>query len=89
MEWITENKIPVGQWMKNFVDFLTDYFFWFFDYITIVLEGFTIAVAESLLWVNIYLLIAIFTVFAGWLHRSWKLALFTALGLLFIVNLGY
>ncbi|MTI08286.1 choline ABC transporter permease subunit [Curvivirga aplysinae] len=89
MEWIAENKIPVGKWMANFVDFLTDYFFWFFDYITIVLEGFTTAVAESLLWFPDWIIIAAVTAFATWLHRSWKLGLFTALSLLFIVNLGY
>ncbi|WP_420547303.1 choline ABC transporter permease subunit [Curvivirga sp.] len=89
MEWIAENKIPVGKWMANFVDFLTDYFFWFFDYITIVLEGFTTAVAESLLWFPDWVIIAAVTGFATWLHRSWKLGVFTALSLLFIVNLGY
>lgn len=89
VEWIAENKIPVGKWMANFVDFLTDYFFWFFDYITIVLEGFTTAVAESLLWFPDWVIIAAVTGFATWLHRSWKLGVFTALSLLFIVNLGY
>ena len=38
MEWLESNKIPIGKWLADFVDFLNDYLFWLFDGFTIVLE---------------------------------------------------
>ena len=89
MDWLTENKIPLGVWIKSFVEFLNDNAAWFFDFIADVL-GFTInGMIDLLQWMPALLLVAIFTALAYGLHRSWRLALMVAGSLLLIVNLGY
>ena len=85
---ITASKIPVGQWGKEFFAVLTTHFQWFFNTLS---EGIAAAL-ESL--VDVLLLappLALIVAAAGiaWLlQRSLKLALGTALGLLFILNQG-
>ncbi len=87
-EWVADrdNKIPVGDWGRQFFDFLTDNFEWFFDNVadglTFVLDG----LADFLLLLPPVLLVAVIAAFAWWLKKSWKLALGVALGLLFIIN---
>ena len=35
MDWLTDQKIPLGKWIKNgFVDLLLDHGAWFFDYLS-------------------------------------------------------
>ncbi len=89
MEWLTDHKIPIGKVMKDFVDFLNDYFFWFFDGITIglgfVLEG----MAELLLAINPIVLIIAIAAVTFYIHRSWKLVALVVPSLLFIINQGY
>lgn len=85
-EWISSDKIPVGQWGKAFFDFLTRNFEWFFDAIadglTWLLNG-TIAI---LLWFPPIVLILAIVALAWYLQRSWKICLFVLLGFLFILN---
>ena len=89
MDWLTENKIPLGVWIKAFVEFLNDNAAWFFDFIADVL-GFTInGLIDVLQWMPPLLLVAIFATLAYGLHRSWRLALMVAGSLLLIVNMGY
>ncbi len=89
MDWLTENKVPLGAWIKSFVEFLNDNAAWFFDFISDVL-GFTInGLIDVLQWLPPLLLVAIFAALAYGLHRSWRLALMVAGSLLLIVNLGY
>ncbi len=89
MDWLTENKIPLGTWIKSLVEFLNDNAAWFFDFISDVL-GFTInGLIDVLQWLPPLLLVAIFAALAYGLHRSWRLALMVAGSLLLIVNLGY
>ena len=88
LEQITNNKIPVGQWGKEFFSFLTRNFEWFFDSIA---RGLTSALEELvniMLWFPPLILVVLFAVLAHYLQKSWKLAIGTALGLLFIVNQG-
>ena len=86
VELITGNKIPIGKWGKDFFSFLTQNFEWFFDSIarglTFLLEGLT----DIMLWFPPLVLIAAFAGLAWYLQKSWKLAVVTALGLLFILN---
>ena len=35
--WLTEPKIPLGSWIKTFVDFLNLHAQWLFDFISLVL----------------------------------------------------
>lgn len=46
MEWLESQKVPIGNWAKVFVQWLTDNFFWFFDGLSAVLE----AIILALLW---------------------------------------
>src|SRR5690606_6996111 len=89
-DWIADRdrKIEVGRWGRDFFDFLTTNFAWFFDSlargITTVLDFFV----DLLLWVPPVAIVAAMAVLAYLLQRSWKLALGVALGLLFIINQG-
>ncbi len=89
MEWLTDNKIPLGRWMKSAVDSLNDNAAWFFDAISLGLGTTIEGMVALLLWVPPLVLIFIFSVGGGWLQRSWGLAIGIALSLLLIVNLGY
>ncbi|MBP5857828.1 choline ABC transporter permease subunit [Marivibrio halodurans] len=88
-EAIESAKIPLGDWIEAFVDFLNTYFFWFFDGLTQGLEVLIELLAEGMLFLPSPLLILLFAGGAYWLHRSWKLSLFTVLALLLVINLGY
>lgn len=89
MEWLENNKIPIGRWLADFVDFLNDYFFWLFDGFTIALETVFDLTSMALLAMPALVMIALIASAAYWLHRSWKISLFIVLSLLLIVNLGY
>jgi glycine betaine/proline transport system permease protein len=89
MEWLESNKIPIGRWLADFVDFLNDYLFWFFDGFTVALEYVFDLTSNALLALPAFAMIALIAGVAYWLHRSWKIALFIVLSLLLIVNLGY
>ena len=88
-EAIESAKIPLGDWIETFVDFLNTYFFWFFDGLTQGLEVLIELLAEGMLFLPSPLLILLFAGLAYWLHRSWKLSAFTVLALLLVINLGY
>ncbi len=89
MEWLTNNKIPLGSWMKSAVDSLNDNAAWAFDAFAFGLGTLIEAMVATLLWVPAFALIAIFSVAGGWVQRSWMLGVGIALSLLLIVNLGY
>jgi glycine betaine/proline transport system permease protein len=88
-EWITGHKIPLGAWLKSFVDFLNRYASGFFDLVTLVLGSIIDALLTFLLWFPPLVLIALLGVGAYFLHRSIALAVFVVLGLLLVINLGY
>jgi glycine betaine/proline transport system permease protein len=85
---ITDHKVPIGDWARAFVDWLTTNFAWFFDAIS---SGLTVPID----WlvdilenhVNPLAFCAAAALLAFWLQRSWKVALFILVGLLFILNL--
>ncbi len=85
---ITDNKIPVGPWGKQFFGFLTTNFSAFFDLIarglTFIIEG----LVSVLLWFPPLIIILAIVALAWGLQKSWKLALGVLLGLLFILNQG-
>lgn len=95
MEWLNEiagwisareNRIPIGEWSKNFVEWLTSNFEWFFDGITVGLKFVLEGTVDVLVSIPALLLILILVGLAYVLQRSWKLALFTLLGLLLVLN---
>ncbi|WP_136660181.1 choline ABC transporter permease subunit [Nitratireductor sp. XY-223] len=89
MEWLTEYKIPIGDWSEAVVDWLIDYGSWFFDGLANVLE----TAIDAILWLlqtpPPLLAIAAFVALAYGLRRSVSTAAFVAVGFLFIVNQGY
>lgn len=89
MEWLESHKIPIGRWLADFVDFLNEYLFWFFDGFTIALEYVFDLTSVALLAMPAFAMIALIAGGAYWLHRSWRISLFIVLSLLLIVNLGY
>jgi glycine betaine/proline transport system permease protein len=99
VDWLTETKLPIGQGAKLFVDWLTSSGEWLFNFLSLVLQ----ASIDALLYLlqgpflkgtalePFYplLIIALFSAFAWYMRRSLGIVLFTALGLLLIVNQGY
>ncbi len=89
MNWLTDQKIPLGKWIKSFADFLLDHGAWFFDYLSEILRFLIEGVASLLLAVPSLALMLVLAGFAFWLHRSWKLVTAVVLLLLLVINLGY
>ncbi|GBD43157.1 Glycine betaine transport system permease protein OpuAB [bacterium HR40] len=87
--WITAWRLPLGAWMKAFVDWLTDNAAGFFDAVSLGL-GFVIdGLVRLLQAVPPLLLLAFFALLVWIFHRSLRLVLLVLLSGLLIVNLGY
>ncbi len=89
MDWLTDNKIPVGKAAAAVFDWLQEHGEWFFDGLAVLLE----AMIDGILWVlqgpPPLLVIAVFVVLTWFLQKSWKTCLFVFLGFLFILNQDY
>lgn len=99
MDWLSSYKLPIGQGAKVFVDWLTTSGEWLFNALSAILQ----ASINLLLFLlqgpflkgtaleQIYplLIIVLISGFAWYMRRSLGVTLFTALGLLLIVNQGY
>lgn len=86
--FIASFKIPLGRWGKQFFDFLTVNFEWFFDSIADGLTTVLDNLVAGMLWLPPIVSVALIAALAWYLQKSWKLAIAVALGLLFIVNQG-
>lgn len=95
MDWLTDfftdkqHKIPLGAWVKSFVDWFTTTFDWFFEGLSDGLRFLTQGLVDILGAIPALVLIAVLCALAYWLHRNWRLVAFIALGLLLILNLGF
>jgi glycine betaine/proline transport system permease protein len=89
MEWLTEHKLPLGDWMEQFVDWLTINAAGFFDTISISLEWLITALVDLFQWCPPGVLMALVAGIAYALHRSVGLVVFVVAALLLILNLGY
>ncbi|MFP7571118.1 choline ABC transporter permease subunit [Marivita sp. S2033] len=89
MDWLTDNKIPVGQIAGDGFDWLERNGAFFFDALSDGLE----AMIDGFLWLlqtpHPLVIVAIFVALTWALQRSWKVSLFVFLGFLFIINQGY
>ena len=89
MDWLTENKIPVGDWAETVFDWMNDSLGFFFDWLSDVME----ALIDGILWVletpHPVIVIAAFAALTWVLQRNWKTPLFVVLGFLFILNQDY
>ncbi len=86
--WVAGWKIPIGRWGRDFFDFLTTNFAWFFDNLSMGLAAILGGAVSGLLALPPSLLILLIAAIAYGLKRSWKLALGVVVGLFFIVNQG-
>ncbi|WP_341661562.1 choline ABC transporter permease subunit [Vibrio sp.] len=89
MNFITNNKIPFGQWMEQGVDWLTINAAGFFDAISIFLETVILSVVDLFKWMPPEVPIIATAAIAWYLHRSIPLVVFVIAALLMILNLGY
>jgi glycine betaine/proline transport system permease protein len=89
LDWLTEHPLPIGDNANIAVDWLTNNFGWFFDWLSNVLA----AIIDALLWMletpHPFVVIAVIAALSFLVRRSIVVTLFTTLGLLLIVNLGY
>ncbi len=85
---IADWKIPIGPWGKDFFDFLTTNFSWFFDRLSDGLKAILEAVIDLMLWVPPIVLVLLIAALAWYLQRSLRLAIAVVVGLLFIINQG-
>lgn len=89
MNWLTEHKLPIGEWMEVFFDWLSIHASGFFDFISMSLEWIILSLISVYLWFPPLLIIAMTALVAWALHRSIGLVVFVVLSLLLILNLGY
>ncbi|MEO9273614.1 choline ABC transporter permease subunit [Marinomonas sp. 5E14-1] len=89
MNWLTDNKIPLGTWMENFVDWLVSAASGFFDLISIILETMIVSMVDTIESIHPLIVIGIVLVGVWFLHRSIGLLFFITAALLFIINMGY
>jgi glycine betaine/proline transport system permease protein len=81
-------KIPLDNWIEVFVNFLTDNFEGIFEIISDGTAIFVGTLVTVLNFIPSIILIALFILLA-WRTSGWRVASFTAIGLLLILNLGY
>ncbi|UVE19653.1 choline ABC transporter permease subunit [Pseudomonas sp. LS44] len=86
---LTDEKIPLGQTVADWVDWLTRHGASYFDPFAAGLEQLIHGLTQALLWFPPLLLIGLFALFTQLLQRRWGLTLFCGLALLLILNLGY
>jgi glycine betaine/proline transport system permease protein len=89
MDWLTTNKIPLGNWIRDGVDLLDTHAAFVFDAIALGLGSLIESIIGILQAVPAVVLVLVFAAGAYALHRSWKLALLIVLSLFLIINLGY
>lgn len=89
MEWLTEQKIPVGKLAKAAFDWLKDNFEWVFESLSTAME----ALIEGILWVLItphpFVIIALFVALTWVIQRNWKTCALVLIGFVFILNQDY
>ncbi|MCW2310139.1 choline ABC transporter permease subunit [Rhodobium gokarnense] len=89
MDWLTETKIPLGKWVEAGVDAFNAWASGFLDAVSETLQTLIEGLTDGMAAVPPVLLVLIFAALAGYLKKSWKLALGVVLGLFLIINMGY
>lgn len=82
-------KLPLGEYIEVFFDWLVDVAAGFFDAMSVSLEWLITSSTDVLLWLPPAVFIVFLGGFALWLHRSWSLLVFVVISMLLIWNLGY
>lgn len=87
--WLTQDKLPLGEHIARYVEWLTQHGAGIFDAISMSLSGVITALTKTLFWFNPLVLIAVFALLAYYIQRKVSLTLFVAFSSLLILNLGY
>ncbi len=89
LDWLTENKLPLGKISKVSFEWMKENLKPLFDTMGAVME----ALIDGILWVlqspHPLVVIAAFVALTWYLQRSWKIVLFVVLAFAFILNQGY
>ena len=88
-DWIASHKLPVGEAAAVGIDYIKTHGHGFFDGLARVVRGAVDGLTALLALLPSWLLVIALTVLAWVLRRSVALAIFVALALLLIMNLGY
>jgi glycine betaine/proline transport system permease protein len=86
---LTDHKIPLGEYIAAFVDWLTQHGASTFDAIASSLETMIHGLTFALTWFNPFALIGLIALLAHFIQRKWGLTAFVVLSFLLILNLGY
>lgn len=86
---LTDHKLPLGEHIAAFVDWLTQHGAGVFDWIAATLEAMIHGLTAALTWFPPLALVVIFAGLAYVIQRKVSLAIFVALSFLLILNLGY
>lgn len=88
MEWLTDNRIPIGEVIASFVDLLNEHASGVFDAISDSLGWLIEGSTDLLLAVPSLVVIAVVALSAWSLHKRVGLTVFAVLSLLLIINMG-
>ena len=86
--WITDNKIPIGDWAKAAVDWLLAHVGWLFDFVTEILKAPNDGTVDLFLLIPSLIFIVIVAAIVFGIQRNWWLVLGTIIGMVFILNQG-
>lgn len=91
MEWLSasQNRLPIGRYAKEAIDWLTTNLSFFFDWLAYIFGSVIDAILYLLQAPHPLVIVGLLTALSAWMRRSTGMPLFTALGLLLIINLGY
>jgi len=87
--WTTQDKLPLGEHIARYVEWLTQHGADVFDAISSTLSEIITVFTSALLWFNPLALIGLLALLAFYIQRKVSLTLFVALSFLLILNLGY
>ena len=88
LDWMSENKLPLGAWIEALVTWLTTHGASFFDAVSVGLGALINGFTALLQWMPALIFMALVSALAYFLHRSWKLTIFVLAALLLILNMG-
>lgn len=89
LDWLTDNKIPVGLWAKAAVDWLKSHAGPAFDAIRITMQALIDGLLYLLLSAHPLVIVAAMALLTWYLQRNWRICLLVVAGMGFILNQGY
>lgn len=88
MSNFTVGRIPLGEWVASFVEWLQTHDHGIFDLIGKLVDGMTGGIENALLSIPFWLVAGLFVILGFW-RRGWKFALFCMTSFALIANTGF